>query len=124
MVNITRRRNDPQNHPLNRLFESAFGAWPMSGITGNQDALTGNWIPPVDVTEDQNEVTICAELPGIRPEDVKISLEDNLLTIRGEKQQREEQTSGKVHRYERSYGVFERSFTLPGTVDADRITAT
>jgi HSP20 family protein len=68
-------------------------------------------------------VKILAELPGVKPEDVKLSLENNLLTIRGEKKQQAEERTERVHRYERSYGVFERSFALPSTVDPDKISA-
>ncbi len=64
-----------------------------------------------------------AEVPGVTPEDVRISLENNLLTIRGEKKQQAEEQSERVHRYERSYGAFERTFALPSTVDHDRIQA-
>jgi HSP20 family protein len=63
------------------------------------------------------------ELPGVRPEDVKISLENNILTIRGEKRQQAEESNERVHRYERSYGSFERTFALPNTVDPDKIQA-
>jgi HSP20 family protein len=60
----------------------------------------------------------------VKPEDVKLSLENQVLTIRGEKRQESERTDERWHRYERNYGSFERSFTLPTTVDADRIQAT
>jgi HSP20 family protein len=63
------------------------------------------------------------ELPGVRPEDVKISVEGNVLTVHGTKQQVAEERTERVHRYERTYGAFERTFTLPATVDAERITA-
>jgi HSP20 family protein len=76
------------------------------------------------VFEDKETVKIVAEVPGVRPEDVKLSLENNLLTIRGEKRQQAEERNERVHRYERSYGTFERSFALPSTVDPDKITAT
>ena len=66
---------------------------------------------------------IVAELPGVKPEDVKLSLENNLLTIRGEKKQEAEERNERVHRYERSYGTFERSFVLPSTVDGEKISA-
>ena len=64
------------------------------------------------------------ELPGVKPEDVKISLENNVLAIKGSKQQVAEERTERVHRYGRTYGTFERSFTLPATVDASNITAT
>jgi HSP20 family protein len=75
------------------------------------------------VFEDKESVKIVAELPGVKPEDVKLSLENNLLTIRGEKKQQAEEQSERVHRYERSYGTFERTFALPSTVDPERIEA-
>lgn len=64
-----------------------------------------------------------AELPGVRPEDVRISLENSTLTLRGEKKQVAEENTERVHRYERAYGTFERTFTLPSTVDHERIQA-
>ncbi len=107
---------------LSRLFDEAFRGWPV-GSQEDGGSLVGQWIPPVDVFEDKDAVQIAAELPGVRPEDVKISLESNVLTIRGEKRQVAEESTDRVHRYERYYGVFERSFTVPSTVDADHIKA-
>ena len=86
-------------------------------------AITSAWHPAVDVFEDKEAVKIVAELPGVKPEDVKLSLENNLLTIRGEKKQEAEERSERVHRYERSYGSFERAFVLPSTVDGEKISA-
>lgn len=127
MFAITRTRSpladlNLATNGLNRLFDEAFRGWPA--FAPSDTPLVGNWMPPVDVTEDTNEVRIAAELPGVKAEDVKISLENNVLTIRGEKhQQAIEQDAERAHRFERSYGVFERSFTVPSTVDADRIQA-
>jgi HSP20 family protein len=106
---------------LNSVLDEAFNAWPFQ----NQEsgALTASWLPACDVSEDKDVVKIVAEVPGVRPEDVKISLENNLLTIRGEKKQDAEEKNERVHRYERSYGAFERTFSLPSTVDPDRIVA-
>src|SRR5439155_17145178 len=67
---------------------------------------------------------LVAGVPGVRPEDVKISVEDNLLTIRGMKEQVAENKAEKVHRYERTYGAFERSFTLAASIDPNKIKAT
>ena len=76
-----------------------------------------------DVFEDKDAVKIVAEVPGVRPGDVKISIEHNVLTVRGEKKQQAEEKTERVHRYERSYGSFERSFSLPSSVDPERIAA-
>lgn len=105
---------------LNTVLDQVFGSWPFSeGGT----AVTSAWLPPVDVFEDKDSVKIVAEIPGVKPEDVNVSLENNVLTIRGEKKQVAEEKTDRVHRYERSYGMFERSFALPATVDPDRIEA-
>ena len=126
MVAIT-RFNTPVLHDaqtlqrrLGRLFDEAFQGWSNREDEG---ALIG-WMPPVDVLEDKDAVQISVELPGVKADDVRISLENNALTIRGEKRQTAEEKTEHVHRYERSYGVFERSFTVPSTVDADHIQAT
>jgi HSP20 family protein len=68
-------------------------------------------------------VKIVLEIPGVRPEDLKISLENDLLTIRGEKRRQAEEKSERVHRYERSYGNFQRTFSLPTTVDPEKVAA-
>lgn len=104
---------------LNRMLDDALG----TGWTNDEGTIASAWIPPVDIFEDAAGLKIVAELPGVRPEDVKLSLEHNVLTIRGEKQQAAEEQTEKVHRYERTYGNFERTFALPTTVDADRIEA-
>jgi HSP20 family protein len=106
---------------LNSVLDEAFNTWPMQ--SEENGALTSAWIPACDVFEDKDAVKIIAEVPGVRPEDVKLSIENNLLTIRGEKKQQAEETSERVHRYERSYGTFERTFSLPTTVDPERINA-
>jgi len=105
---------------LGRLIDDAFQGWPATQSDGG--ALTG-WTPPVDVLEDKDAVQISVELPGVKADDVKISLENSVLTIRGEKRQTAEEKTEHVHRYERCYGMFERSFTVPSTVDADHIQA-
>jgi HSP20 family protein len=103
---------------LNALLDEAFTGWPV----GNGVA-TSAWLPSVDVFEDKENLKIVAELPGLKPEDVKITLESSTLTLRGEKKQVAEEKTERVHRYERSYGSFERSFSLPNTVEADKVAA-
>jgi HSP20 family protein len=106
-----------------RLFDEAFRGWPTM-LTEPDGSLVAAWIPPVDVTEEADAVKITIELPGVRPEDVQLSLENNLLTIRGEKRQASQQGADRVHRYERTYGAFERTFTIPSSVDGDHVRAT
>ena len=114
-VATTRRPLDPMSRlwRLNSMLDDAFG----------NGALTSAWIPACDVFEDKDAVKIVAEVPGVRAEDVKISIENNLLTIRGEKRQQAEEKTERVHRYERTYGTFERAFSLPTTVDPEKIAA-
>jgi HSP20 family protein len=83
------------------------------------------WSPAVEVSETENELTVTAELPGMSRDDVEIDLENNVLTIRGEKssETEEEDRERKVHVWERRYGSFHRAFTLPRTVDADGVKA-
>jgi HSP20 family protein len=105
---------------LNSVLDEAFSNWPFQQESGS---ITSSWYPACDVFEDKDAVKIVAELPGVKPEQVKLSLENNVLTIRGEKTQEAEERTERVHRYERSYGTFERAFVLPSTVDGDKISA-
>lgn len=81
------------------------------------------WQPRVDIEESEDKYSVRAELPGMKLEDIKITLEDNQLTIRGEKRRDEEKKGTTYHRVERIYGMFERSFTLGHQVDHARIEA-
>jgi HSP20 family protein len=103
---------------MGRLAPDPFGTFEWPG------EFTGAWTPVVDIFEDAEALRIVAEIPGVKPEDVKISVEGNLLTIRGTKEQVAEEKLEKLHRYERTYGTFERTFTLPAMVDAEHIKAT
>jgi len=104
---------------INRMLNDVFA----NSDWQYRDSAVSSWVPPVDVLEQEDGIRILAELPGVKPEDVKISLEGNVLTIHGTKQQVAEERTERVHRYERSYGAFERTFTLPATVDAAHIKA-
>jgi HSP20 family protein len=108
---------------LNRLMDEMLGRWPWGDAVTTEGEPTATWVPAVDIFESKDELRLVAELPGVKPEDVRLSVEHATLTLRGEKKQVAEGTTDTVHRYERSYGVFQRSFQLPGTVDADRIQA-
>ena len=97
-----------------------------ASVPTNWDAMFGRTTaaPAVDVREDADAIEVHAELPGIRPEDVQVNFENGVLTIAGEKKQEvSEKNEGDWHLVERQYGRFERRFTLPRTVDAQRIDA-
>ena len=99
---------------IDRLFEDTFG----------RETGRAGWSPAVDVREDNHEIALEIELPGIRPADVEVTAENGVLTIRGEKQSTTTETSeGRYHVVERSYGSFARSFQLPQGVDENRIEA-
>ena len=85
---------------------------------------TTAWQPLVDIFEEPDVIRLVAEIPGVKPEDVKISVESNLLTIKGTKEQVAEEKAEKVHRYERTYGAFERTFRLSASIDPKKIKAT
>jgi HSP20 family protein len=81
------------------------------------------WMPPVDISEDDKEYTLKAELPGMSKDDIKVTVENGVLSITGERQAEKEAKDKKYHRIERSYGSFIRSFTLPEGASADKINA-
>lgn len=112
LYQLERRMGRIFNEPL-RPFEWNLG-----------ESATAAWMPLVDIFEENEVIRIVAELPGVKPEDVKISVEGNLLTVKGTKEQVAEEKAEKIHRYERTYGAFERTFTLPATVDPEKIKAT
>ena len=124
MVGVTGYR-DPAGlfglQRLNRFLDEAFAGMPTPE---EGSVITSSWFAPTDVSEDANGIQISMELPGVDPDEVRLSLENNILTIRGEKKQQQGQESTeRVHRYERTYGRFERAFVLPRTVDPERVDA-
>ena len=92
--------------------------------TGSQDVVaTGDWAPRVDISETDKEFVIKAEIPEVKKEDVKITVDNGVMTIHGERKQEKEEKGKKFHRVERCYGSFTRSFTLPDNVDETKIKA-
>jgi HSP20 family protein len=122
MVGVTSYR-DPAGffglQRLNRFLDEAFAGLPSP----EQNVITSAWFAPTDVSEDSNAIQISMELPGVDPEEVRLSLENNVLTVRGEKKQQAEESNERVHRFERTYGRFERTFVLPNTVDPEGVDA-
>ena len=105
----------------NRLG-SLFPRTPVRGL--GQEAMTvSEWTPLVDITEDEKEYLIKAELPEVNKEDVKVTVENGTLTITGERKFEKEEKGKKYHRIERAYGSFVRSFTLPESAAGDKVSA-
>ncbi len=104
---------------MNRLFDRLFERFPERKEFGE-----GLWSPCVDISETKDEIVVTAEIPGMKKDDIKISLNDNILTLKGEKRQEKKVEEENYHRIERSYGAFHRSFTLPTTVQQDQVKAT
>jgi HSP20 family protein len=121
MLTITRR--DPfrglaaLHEQLNRLFDD-----PFFRIQPSDSALTA-WSPAVDIYETENELTLKADLPGLQEKDLDVRVENNMLTIRGERKWEKNVSEDNYLRVERSYGSFSRSFSLPSTVNTDAIRA-
>ncbi len=90
---------------------------------GREDITLADWMPLADITEDEKEYLIKAELPELKKDDVKVSVENSVLTISGERKFEKEEKKKKYHRVERGYGTFIRSFTLPDDADASKVKA-
>jgi HSP20 family protein len=105
----------------NRL-SSLFGRTPVRGL-GEEAMTVSEWTPLVDITEDDKEYLIKAELPEVKKEDVKVTVENGTLTITGERKFEKEEKGKKYHRIERAYGSFMRSFTLPEGAAGDKVSA-
>lgn len=109
---------------MNRMFDESYGGAPRGAAASDQDwALGGSWAPAVDIYEQDGNIVLKAELPGVDSKDVDIRLENNVLTLRGERKLDTEVKRENYHRVERTYGSFSRSFTLPTVVDQEKIKA-
>jgi len=104
---------------INKMFDSFF----RGGTLDDGSFGATVWTPPVDVAELDDQFQVKVELPGVNKEDVKITMQENILTIKGEKKQEKESKGSNYHRVERSYGSFQRSFTMPTGVKHDKIEA-
>ena len=102
---------------VNRLFSSTFSRG------SDEQMFGGAWSPSVDIYENKDNIVLEAELPGMKSEDVNISIENNVLTISGERKFEKKDDSDNFHRVERGYGSFTRSFTLPPSVSSENATA-
>lgn len=103
---------------FNRMLDQTF-----KDFFGGEETTSRGWLPPVDIRETDGALALMVELPGLKREDVEITLENNVLTIRGERKFEKDLDQENYHRIERSYGAFSRSFTLPSNVAADQVEA-
>jgi len=101
---------------LSRVFEDPF----FRSVAGDASC---RWCPAVDVTESEKELVVSADLPGIDPQQVEITVQENILTLSGERKAASESKDESYHRVERAYGSFTRSFVLPSTVDETKVAA-
>jgi HSP20 family protein len=120
-----RTRWDPFNEleEMEKRLATLFGRAPLRK-NGDKEVMTvAEWAPLVDITEDEKEYVIKAELPEVKKEDVKLTVHDDVLSISGERKYEKEEKGKKYHRVERAYGSFTRSFTLPEDADASKVAA-
>jgi HSP20 family protein len=112
------RELEDMSERLNRVFSR-----PSLRNSGKENLTVADWMPTVDISETEAEYLIKAELPEVRKEDVKVTVENGVLTLQGERRQEKEEKGKRFHRVERSYGSFVRSFTLPESVDESFVKA-
>jgi len=129
-MNLIRYEPKAMNFPLFREMEEMsdrlnrlFGTWTRPLGTKDEPLTVSDWTPSVDIQETENEYLVKAELPEIKREDVKVTVENGVLTLQGERKQEKEEKGKKFHRIERSYGSFVRSFRLPDDVDESAVKA-
>jgi HSP20 family protein len=100
---------------VDRLFEDFWGCWP--------EPTEREWVPALDVSETEDKVLVKVELPGIDPKDIDVSVQADLLTIKGERKQEKEEKGESYHRVERTYGTFTRTLRLPAETEPEKVTA-
>jgi len=108
---------------LHRRLNSLFTVVPRRSGEDRENMTVAEWAPTVDITEDEKEYVIKAELPEVRREDVKVTVENGVLTITGERKLEREEKGKRYHRIERAYGTFARSFSVPDDADDTKVAA-
>ena len=124
MTTLTRWDPFKELDELQNRLSTLFGRAPVRKDGGREEAMTlAEWAPLVDIIEEEKEYRIKAELPEVSKPDVKVTVQDDVLTITGKRTFEKEETGRKYHRVERAYGSFARSFTLPEDADAAKVSA-
>jgi len=104
---------------MDRLLDRFFEGWPF-----RPSGQEGEWAPSMDVSETAKEMIVKAEIPGMDPKDIDVSVRGDILTVSGKRKEEQEEKGENFHRIERSYGAFSRSIRLPAEVDAGKVNAT
>lgn len=120
MANIVRKTDstlDPFFASPLALFED------MMNRFFNEPVSARPWYPAVDIAENENEIILSADIPGVKMDDIEVKVENGTLTISGKREFQKQEEKGGYHRIERSYGSFQRAFTLPDSVDTDKVEA-
>lgn len=107
---------------FSRLFDQAFNDM-VGNLEGSEETARHNWMPPVDIRETEDALLLTAELPGLSKDDVEITIEDHVLSLRGERKLEKDLHKESYHRIERAYGSFSRTFSLPTNVRTDEVNA-
>jgi HSP20 family protein len=126
MANLVRwNRSDPfkELEEIGQRFNRIFGGLPMIGESRREAMTVADWAPSVDITEDTKEYLIKAEIPEVNKNDVRVTVQEGVLTIQGQRRQEKEEKDKRFHRIERAYGTFVRSFSLPEDVAEDNVKA-
>jgi HSP20 family protein len=123
MSTVTRWDPFRELEELSERLNRVFGRLPVRRDNSKEALTVADWVPAVDISESEGEYLIKAELPGVKKEDIKVTLQEGVLTIQGERKQEKEEKGKKYHRIERSYGTFMRSFTLPDSADDSKVSA-
>lgn len=124
MAGITRWDPFRELDELQNRLTTMFGRAPVKKEGEGQESLrVSEWAPVVDISEDSKEYLIKAEIPGVKKEEVKVSVQNDVLTISGERKYEKEEKDKKFHRIERAYGSFSRSFTIPEDADPEKVSA-
>src|SRR5436305_4358778 len=123
MQALTRWEPFREVEDIHNRLSTLFGRAPMRRGNGHENITLADLSPLADITEDEKEYLIKAELPEMKREDVKVTVENGVLTISGERKFEKEEQKKKYHRVERGYGTFVRSFTLPDDADANKVKA-
>jgi len=123
MNTLTRWDPFKEMDDLQRRLGSIFGLSPQRSGNGKEEMTVAQWYPLVDITEDDKEYLIKAELPEVKKDDVKVVVENGVLSISGERKFEKEENNKRYHRVERAYGSFTRSFTVPDDADDTKVVA-